>query len=816
MDKMKKQMSKVLSLLIQIHKKGSASQCENEFHATLSDLLSLYKILEKRYCEKKELLDKISNLILLSKETFEDLNKNIEFIREAEEVLVYVESTKFDKIKVLFLPYKSSMWDSMESIYLAAKDNEDCQVDVMPIPYFNIDGNRDVISMEYEGELFPKELQIIDYKLYYIEDECPDVIFIHNPYDHYNFVTQIHPDYYSENLKKYTKHLCYTPYDIAIEETFNEDLCTMPGVQNAWRVFVQSETLKERYTKYNKEEKVVCLGSPKIDSIVNGDQYRERIPEEWFEKINGRQVFMLNTHLSRVIKADALDLEFFKKLINYMKKNRDIAVIWRPHPLIFQTIKSMNPMVLEAFEKLVEEFKILPNAIYDDTADMHMAIEISDAYFGDGGSLHTLYGATGKPIYWCGGANEGFEFDSSFSTARINEGESADWAFCKGHNGLYKVDYETKEASYELSLENENFYAKRLYTDVIEYKDWLYLLPENANDIVAVDRQTKNITVIKTSIGDRKYKYSSIIVKNNFLIVMPICDSDTMIIIDMDTQNVEELLLEDISVNSVNNLAYGIADIKDDTLYIPSRTQNKVLVYSKNGMYWQTIEDADGGFWQCKADEDRLWVLSSGGTCVYSCTYDFKEVSRVDYAETINNMNVFRNYSRFFARMITTKEEIWLLPLKAKFFLKINKETLGYEAIELSNQVIQKCLDSGKGYFGKSVCRDGNMYISSHGNAYFAIVDMKNGAMKVDSFDVKNSMVTEMHEQNKQKGMFVPMNKVIYMYTECSFEYFTQVVGKENNLVHEKRKRELLKGVENIDGSAGKKIWDYVYNSISE
>ena len=815
---MKKKISKVLSLLIQIHKKSSASRNENVFQASLSDLLSIYKILKEKCCEKKELLDKVSALVLFLEETIENTDnladKNILFIRQAEEILTYVESEKFDKIKVLFLPYKAAMWDSMESIYRAAKENVECQVDVMPIPYFNIDGNRDVISMEYEGELFSKELRIVDYKSYYLEEECPDVIFIHNPYDQYNFVTQIHPDYYSENLKKYTKHLCYTPYDIAIEETFNEVLCTMPGVQNAWRVFVQSETLRNRYTKYNEEDKVVCLGSPKIDSIVNGSHYRAHISEAWFEKIKGRQVFMLNTHLSRVIKADVLDLEFFKKLINYMKKNHDIAVIWRPHPLIIQTIKSMNPMVLEAFQEIVKEFKDLPNGIYDDTADMHMAIEISDAYFGDGGSLQTLYGATGKPMYRCGGANEDFEFDGAFSAARINKGLSADWAFCKGHNGLYKVDFEAKEAKYELSLQNQNFYATRLYTDVVEYKDWLYLLPENAKDIVAIDKHTKNITVIKSSIGNREYKYSSIIVKNNLLIVTPWCDSDTVIIVDMDTQNVEEVLLE-ACVNTVNHLAYGIADVKEDTLYIPSRMQNKILVCSKKDVSWQTIDCLEGGLWQCKADEDWLWVLSCGGTYVYRCSYDFKEISRIDYADTINNMNVFRNYSRFFGRIVTTREEIWLVPLKAKFFLKINKETMEYETIELSDQIIQKCLDNGRGCFGKEVCRDGKMYISFHGNADFLIVDLTNGTMKVDSLVVENNIVTELHEQNKKKDIFIPMNKVIYMYTECSFEYFTQIVEKENNMVHEKRKRELLKDVENIDGRAGEKIWDYVYNSIS-
>ena len=35
---------------------------------------------------------------------------------------------------------------------------------------------------------------------------------------------------------------------------------------------------------------------------------------------------------------------------------------------------------------------------YDDTADLDRAIEISDAYYGDGSSVVQLYQQTGKPI----------------------------------------------------------------------------------------------------------------------------------------------------------------------------------------------------------------------------------------------------------------------------------------------------------------------------------------------------------------------------------------------------------------------------------
>ena len=41
-----------------------------------------------------------------------------------------------DRREVVFLPYKASMWDSLESVWMAAEEDEDCDAYVVPIPYY--------------------------------------------------------------------------------------------------------------------------------------------------------------------------------------------------------------------------------------------------------------------------------------------------------------------------------------------------------------------------------------------------------------------------------------------------------------------------------------------------------------------------------------------------------------------------------------------------------------------------------------------------------------------------------------------------------
>lgn len=59
---------------------------------------------------------------------------------------------------------------------------------------------------------------------------------------------------------------------------------------------------------------------------------------------------------------------------------------------------AMRPELLEQYQEIVREYKAGDWGIYDDTPDLHRAIALSDAYYGDQSSLVELYQVTGKPI----------------------------------------------------------------------------------------------------------------------------------------------------------------------------------------------------------------------------------------------------------------------------------------------------------------------------------------------------------------------------------------------------------------------------------
>ena len=169
-----------------------------------------------------------------------------------------VNSVKRDigiSLEVVFLPYKASMWDSLESVWQAADADPGCNAYVIPIPYYDKKPDGSFGQLHDEGEQYPEYVPVMRYEDYNFEKRKPDMIFIHNPYDDCNYVTSVHPYFYSENLRKFTDNLVYIPYFILgeihpdnLEELKGiEHFCMAPGVLNADKVIVQSEDMRKAY-----------------------------------------------------------------------------------------------------------------------------------------------------------------------------------------------------------------------------------------------------------------------------------------------------------------------------------------------------------------------------------------------------------------------------------------------------------------------------------------------------------------------------------------------------------------------------------------
>ncbi len=335
-----------------------------------------------------------------------------------------------DKKEVVFLPYKAAMWDSLESVWRAAQKDKNCDAYVIPVPYYDKNPDGSFREEHYEADLYPEDVPITRYDAYDFEERRPDAIYIHNAYDNWNLVTSVHPNFFSGNLKKYTEKLVYIPYFVLDEvEPDNEQaienikhFCFMPGIINADKVVVQSEDMKKIYiNEYLKaakkhglqgrhldrayqEQKFLGLGSPKYDRVLATKKEDLLIPQEWMkviEKTDGswKKIILYNTGIAALLTYDEKWVDKIENALTIFKENQDeVALLWRPHPLIESTMKSMRPTVLEKYMVLKDNYISEGWGIWDETADVDRAVVLSDAYYGDPSSLVQLYQQTGKPI----------------------------------------------------------------------------------------------------------------------------------------------------------------------------------------------------------------------------------------------------------------------------------------------------------------------------------------------------------------------------------------------------------------------------------
>lgn len=332
-----------------------------------------------------------------------------------------------DKREVVFLPYKASMWDSLESVWKAADADPECDAYVVPIPYYTLDGQHNFKDFCYEGNQYPDYVPVTDYREYDLKLHHPDVIYVHNPYDEFNTVTSVSPEFYLKTIKDYTEKLVYIPYFVLQEiDPSNQvavdamkHFCFLPGTMYADQVILQSENMRQIYiNEYIKaaenqkikvsraelEKRFLGLGSPKLDKAASVRKEDVVIPQDWLliiQKPDGtcKKVIFYNTSIGALLNSGEEMLAKMKFVFQIFRERKDeVALLWRPHPLIKDTIESMLPDLWEAYQKIVQQYKQEGWGIYDDTADLDRAIAISDAYYGDGSSVVQLCQTAGLPV----------------------------------------------------------------------------------------------------------------------------------------------------------------------------------------------------------------------------------------------------------------------------------------------------------------------------------------------------------------------------------------------------------------------------------
>lgn len=600
---------------------------------------------------------------------------------------------RLNKIKkeVIFLPYNATMWDSLESIWMAAKDDERCNCYVIPIPYYTKNADSSLGDLIYEGDKFPEYVPITHYGDYDLNEKNPDIIYFHNPYDNYNRVTTVHPDYYSANLKKHTDMLVYVPYFV-VNSNLKEEYCILPGIKNADYVIVQSEKVAEEYKKYylyQDRNKFLPFGSPKIDkAILVSKSYSmdSEIPVDWEKKIQDKKVVLYNTHIHSIMNEGEELIKKIEYVFSVFEKQKDVILLWRPHPLSKKTANTFNPKIINSLTELEKKAKSSDYCIFDDTTNLHRSIAISDAYFGDRSSLVEMYRTLKKPVMI-----QDIDIQREKTWEEINKipfedayiGGEKIWFAASNLNALFCIDKKSGETEFKGVFPGENIEGGRLYSKVAYADNKLYFIPFYATCIMEyeIDSGKFNRIEIEENIGPGKFLSYSIY--GEFIYLIPRAFG-SVLRYNYKKKNLEIMYEWDSKIRESGpkeDVLFACAVQKEGKLYCPMYHRNIMFEFdliSEKAEYFKLGEEKDM-FMSIQYDGEVFWLIPKNRDRIVCWNEDKNEMDYIgDYPSDFK----FLNERGPFLKSLLKDEMLWVLPCFSDSILIINTKTKKMKAVK--------------------------------------------------------------------------------------------------------------------------------------
>lgn len=731
------------------------------------------------------------------------------------------------KLEAVFLPYKVSMWDSLESVWKAADADPNCDAYVIPIPYYDKNKDGSFGTEHYEGDQFPDYVSVTHYNDYDFKNRQPDMVFIHNPYDQYNKVTSVHPFFYSNNLKQFTDCLVYIPY-YCVSGKMNEAQSQCVAYYYADYIIIQAEKYRKCFDSDLPQEKLQSLGSPKFDKVIRLCNNPPEPPAEWKEKMAGKRVYFYNTSITGMLANTEVFLKKMAYVFQCFADCESACLLWRPHPLLESTFDSMRAEYKTVYERLKQYFFDSGIGIYDDTPEIETTIAHSDAYIGDAGtSVTALFGVVGKPVFILNNNIDSVPQEDDWRGEIIKNVSfelyaNDEWMVTQG-NKLYHAS--NNGHKYEYYCDLPDYTNGRYYSSVVSVKGKAYVCPIVAQDILVIgDRKIERKIELRHYI-EQGNAFRDAVRYGEFLFLIP--QYYPAVVRYGATSDEVEYIEEhmDILAGTVHGeQRYGGYCVHNGYLYFASPIDNRVLVIRTETMETQVLTinaENYGGCYGIESDGIDLWVFPYDGTTVVRWNPDSGETQEyAGYPENLQCRHPVLGYEctqKPFISITFCGDYAYLSPEYANMFIVINKKT--GEMKEWKPPIVQNKMKR-------------NGYYPLIGKIYYSFLEDESGRRNVRLISKSDNRI---YDVNLTTGKYKELEIEFNMEDLCDHEPgFWEHSGRLPYACHENAFNSLPVFLENkifgrqfdrnraikaygeiaanIDGTSGAKIYQFAHD----
>ena len=302
------------------------------------------------------------------------------------------------EINIVFLVNMASMF-AAESLMKDMMQNKKYNISLYIIP--DVRFTREESYRIYEGtykELkekydFAEKAVIIDYE----KDEIieyknivkqADIVCYPSPYD---VSYSLYNPYYAVQENILSIHINYGFF----RSIYDRFIYALDNYNSFWKVFLETEYNMEEYKQYGR-----CNG---INAVLTGYAKMDRLSEYMAtKKENKRKRIIIAPHHSVDGGMNKmLALSNFEKyadlFLELPLKYPEIDFIFRPHPVLFSTLKNNNKWGEAKVENYINKLKSYKNVIYSTEGDYLEIFANSDGIIQDSGSFLVEYFYTGNP-----------------------------------------------------------------------------------------------------------------------------------------------------------------------------------------------------------------------------------------------------------------------------------------------------------------------------------------------------------------------------------------------------------------------------------
>lgn len=301
-------------------------------------------------------------------------------------------------------------------------------------------------------------------------------------------------------------------------------------------------------------------------------------PNNWKEIVREKKVIFYNTSVGSMLSGREKHIEKMKWVFEVFQKNPEVVLWWRPHPLELSTIQSMLPHLEEQYKKLRRQYQEEVVGILDESINLHRAIAISDAYYGDWSSVVELYKATGKPILLSVDNLKEYSLEVAFFICDFVIVDNYMWFISSLYVGLFKMNLNSFIVEEVVPIPGERVFEVGMMRYIFQVGGELFLIPDWGTSVIAYDMYNK--TMRKVAIGKRTTasKCSNAYYRNgNLFLISP--NGESQLKIDVKNLNVksEHIKMAEVSDFQTDEQFFAVKTVNEITYAIP-RIENTVQI----------------------------------------------------------------------------------------------------------------------------------------------------------------------------------------------------------------------------------------------